>query len=213
MTHEVCGIVLAAAGSVTSEQRAGQSRPVDLDSKLCAGAIIRTSSASTAQIACLSNTLVQLSENTALEIDSVTLRKDGNETEDEMEARAVRCRLLNGAIHISHRGAEGVVDFIADTPQGTLRAKFNCMIRLAADRQKTRITCASGGVTFQPADGHPAFSVEAGFVFEWPSVSPTVVAAAESVAGQQEVLDALDVEQRLAALAKTRRAAMPWKVD
>jgi hypothetical protein len=213
ITHEVCGTVLSAEGSVTNEQRSGPSRPLDLNSKLCAGTIIRTSSASTARIACLSNALVQLSEKTALEIDSLTLRKDGNETEDEMEARAVKCRLLTGAVHISHRGSEGVAEFVAATPHGILTAKFNCMVRLAVDGKTTRITCASGDVTFQPADGHPAFLVKAGFVSEWPSDAPAVVAAADSAAYQQELVEALDVEQRLGALAKDRRSAMPWKAD
>ena len=143
----------------------------------------------------------------------MTLRKDGNETEDEMEARTVKCRLLTGAIHISHRGAEGVAEFVAATPHGILTAKFNCMVRLAVDGKTTRITCASGGVTFQPADGHPAFAVEAGFVSEWPSSASIVVPAAESAAGQQEVVEALDVEQRLVSLAKDRRAALPRKAD
>jgi hypothetical protein len=210
-THEVCGIVLATEGSVTIEQRNGPLQPLDLNSKLCAGTVIQTSSTSTAQIACLSNALVQLSEKTALEIESVTLRKDGNETEDEIEARAVKGRLRTGAIHISHRGAEGVAEFVAATPHGILTAKFNCMVRVAVEGKTTRITCASGSVTFEPADGHPAFAVEGGFVSEWPCPAPVVVAAAESAAGQQEVIQALEVEQRLGALAKSRRAVMPWK--
>ena len=130
-----------------------------------------------------------------------------------MEARSVRCRLLTGAIHISHRGAEGVAEFIAATPHGVLTAKFNCMVRLAVDGKTTRITCVSGGVTFQPADGQPSFSVNAGFVSEWRSDAPTIVGAAESAAGQQEVVEALDIEQRLVALAKDRRVVMPWKAD
>jgi hypothetical protein len=87
------------------------------------------------------------------------------------------------------------------------------MVRLAVDGKTTRITCASGDVTFQPADGHPAFLVKAGFVSEWPSDAPAVVAAADSAAGQQELVEALDVEQRLGALAKDQRSAMPWKAD
>jgi len=212
ITHEVCATVLATEGSVEIDgQRASLPDSVKTRLDLCAGTIVRTSSGAQVQIACLPNALVHLSENSALKIESVTLRKDGNETDDEMEARAVRCRLMTGAMDLSHRGTEGVAELIASTPHGKLIAKFNCVVRVAVDEKKTRITCASGMVTFVPANGDAGVTVEGGFVTEWPSSTPMVAAPAENTSDQQALVDAFERAQRLEALLKARGASFPWK--
>jgi hypothetical protein len=209
-THQVCAVVLAVEGSVTADgQRVVAPSGTDRSVPACPGTILRTSADSKAQIACLSNTLVDLSENSTVEIVDLTLRKDGNETEDEMEARSVRCRFVTGTMTIAYKGAEGVSEFIAATPHGTLVAKFSCVVRLAVDNQTTRITCASGMVSFEPSNGRPAIWVEAGFVAESPARGTTIVPAAETAAGQQDVASALEVERQLATLAMARRATLP----
>lgn len=211
-SHQVCAVVLAVEGAVYADDRQIIApHGTDPGPPVCPGTVIRTSLASTAQIACLSNALVDLSENSIVEIVDLTVTKDGNETEDEMEGRSVRCRLASGIMTFAYRGAEGVSEFIAVTPHGTLVAKFNCVVRLAVDNQTTRITCASGMVSFQPSDGRPPVWVEAGFVTELPAHGSTVIPAAETAAGQQDVDSALEVERQLIRLAIARRATLPWK--
>ena len=211
-THQVCAIVLAAEGSVTADgQRIVAPPGTTGGSPLCPGTIIRTSENSSVQIACLSNTLMHLFENSTVEIDRLTLRKDGNETDDEMEARSARCRLATGTMTIAYQGAEGISEFIAITRHGTLTAKFSSVIHLAVDNELARITCASGMVSFEPSNGRPAVLVEAGFVAESTARGTTMVPAATTAEGQQAISNALVVEKQLAALAMSRRETLPWK--
>jgi hypothetical protein len=211
-THQVCAIVLAAEGSVTADgQRVASPSGTDSGSPLCPGTVVRTSADSSAQIACLSNSLVHLSENSTVEIGRMTLRKDGHETEDEMEARSVGCRLAIGTITIAYQGAEGVSEFTAVTPHGTLTAKYSSVVRLVVDNQTARITCASGMISFAPSNGRAPVLVEAGFVAESSARGTTLAPAATTAAGQQEVANALDIERQLAALALSRRETLPWK--
>jgi hypothetical protein len=203
---------MAAEGSVIADgQRIVAPHGTNRGSALCPGTIIRSSANSSVQIACLSNTLIHLFENSTVEIDRLSLRKDGNETDDEMEARSARCRLAMGTMTIAYQGAEGVSEFIAVTPHGTLTAKFSSVIRLVVDNEVTRITCASGMVSFEPSNGRPPVLVEAGFVAESTTLGTTIVPAATTTEGQQAISNALEVERQLAALAISRRETLPWK--
>lgn len=210
-THQVCGVVVAAEGAVTIDGQPvfvpeGTSR----GSQLCPGTILRTSTASTAQIACLSNTLLELAEKSTLKMDSLSLWKDGNETEDEIEARSMRCHFSAGTLTIAYHGAEGVSEFIAVTPHGILTAKFSCVARLVVDDQTTHISCANGTVVFEPSDGRPGIPVEAGFIAESSARETAIKPAAATAAGQQEITRSLEIERRLATSALARRATLPW---
>ena len=212
VSKEVCGLVLATQGPVEiSGQPAGPFRPADVRSLLCARTVVRTPAGSSAQLACLPNALIHLSQQSVFEINSLTLTKDGNETDEEVQERAVRCRLVVGAIDFSHRGAEGVAEFILSTTHGDLNAKFNCVAHVVVDDRKIRITCASGMLTFSPARGGKPVTVEAGFVSEWPSQEPAVPIAAKTASEQQTLIGAFDAAQQLESLAKERGAMVPWK--
>jgi hypothetical protein len=204
-THEVCGSVLETRGSV-EQMPAGQ--PVGPGSTLCRGTTIRTGSDASADVALLANALVHLLPQTSLEVTSLTLRKDGNETDDDIEARAVNCRLSSGSILISHRGAEGVAEFAATTPHGTVIGKFSCLALIAVDAQRTRITCANGMMTFLPGGYGASVEVAPGFSLDWPSAS-VAVRAAESSRGQEEIAQGFELESRLEALLKTRAFSAP----
>jgi hypothetical protein len=117
--------------------------------------------------------------------------------------------LATGTTTIAYQGAEGVSEFVAVTPQGTLTAKFSCVVRLVVDSQTTRITCANGSAAFEPAEGRPSVLVEAGFVAESTAGGTVVVAATATAAGQQDVTSALEVERQLATLALAKRATLP----
>jgi FecR protein len=211
-THQVCAVVLATEGTVTAEgQRITSPQGADPGARLCPGTSIQTSVDSRARIACLSNTLIDLSENSTLGFERLTLTKDGNETDDDVEARGARCRIGNGKITIAYRGAEGVSEVIVLTPHGTMTAKFSCIVRLKVDDKKTRITCASGSVAFEPWDGHGSVVVEAGFVAELPANGAAIVPATATTEAQQEVTAALESERQLATLVLSRRATLPWK--
>jgi hypothetical protein len=208
-SHDVCGIVLAANGSVTIAEEHAPARAVDPGSTFCAGTILRTSVTSSAQIACVASTRIQLSAETELELNRLTLRKDGNETGDEVDARQIRCRLPTGLVYVSHQRPWGSAELTIVTPHGTFTANSDCLVRMQVNSQAVRITSARGTSGFQPGDGQPAVEVKAGFICEWPSSQPEPVVAANDAAGQQEIAELFAAEERLNALATARRSAPP----
>ena len=208
-THDACGLVLAVDGSLTIADQRGPANPVGPGSGFCAGAVLHTSASASAQIACFANTLVHLLGETDFELDRLTLRRDGNETADEVEGRKIHCRLPAGLIYLSHLRPWGSSELIIVTPHGTLTASSDCLIRVRVDDRRIRITSARGNCSFQPASGQSAVAVEAGFLCEWPSAEPGPVIAANEAAGQQEIAELIAAEQRLNALAVTLRSAPP----
>lgn len=206
ITREVCATVLDADGVVELKERSADSfHPIDRHFVLCAGTNIRSSPGSSAEISCFPNALIHLSEKTTLTIESLTVRKDGNETDDEVENRSAHCHLVAGTVDFSHRGTEGVAEFIVATSHGKVIAKMNCVARIRTDERKVRVTCASGMLTIISGNGSSAQTVEAGFVAEWSSKAPIMItAAAESSSGQHDVTEAFDAGQRLEALRKAR---------
>jgi hypothetical protein len=211
-SHDVCGVVLAVNGSVAIAEARAPARAARPGSAFCAGAVLRTSANSSAQIACPASTGIQLSEETELELQRLVLTKDGNETGDEVEARQLHCRLASGLIYLSHHRPWGSAELTIVTPYGTLTANSDCLLRLKVDDKKIRITSARGTSAFQPADGQPAREVAAGFILEWPSPDPAPMAAANDAAGQQEIAQLFAAEERLNALAIARRLAPPpWE--
>ena len=208
-THEVCGTLLDSQGLVelvTAPKSAVE--PATAASNLCAGATLRTGPTATADVALLANVLLHLSPQASLEVTSLTLRKDGNETDDDVEERAAKCRLASGSVIVSHRGAEGVAEFAAATPHGTVIGKFSSLALLAVDPQRTKITCANGWMTFVPAGHDKGIVIAAGFSLDWPSAS-VPVRAAESSTGQEEIAQAFELESRLETLLKTRATSAP----
>ena len=211
-THDTCGLVLSVDGSLTIAEQRVPARAVGPGSAFCAGAVLRTSASSSAQVACLANTLVQLLAETDFELDRLTLRRDGNETADEVEARKISCRFPAGLIYLSHFRPWGSSDLTIATPHGTLTASSDCLVRVRVDDRMIRITSARGVCGFRPANGLPAVAVEAGFLYQWPSAEPAPVIAANEAEGQREIAELITAHERLTTLARTLKSAPPpWR--
>lgn len=207
----VNAILLAMHGTVSVQSdRYSPEIPLDKSATLAVGAIVRTENASDASIALLPNALVRLTENTKLEILSLSLAKDGNETEDPMLDRFAHVKLWRGAIFLSHqRWGTARAEFRITTSQGEATTGALAIGKLEAGNHHVRLTSVSGQILFLPREGKKAEQIPPGNVAEWNSGAPSLVSAATDRLGQEDSQLALEVDQGLRALVVQRRNVLP----
>ena len=163
-------------------------------------ALIQTSANSRTAIEILPNILIQLEHDTGIEIVRIAVTKDGNETGNAMRGRSAAIKFLAGRAFVSHTWGEASSGFTVATPQGDLVTNSNSLYCLESDERRTRITCVNGTVRFQPHDASAASSIRGGFLGEWPSPTTGIIAAETDTRGQDDLQEALAVEQKLRRL-------------
>ena len=184
--------------------------PLDGNATLAVGAIVRTESASDASIALLPNALVRLTENTKLEILSLSLAKDGNETEDPMLDRSAHVKLWRGAIFLSHqRRGTARAELRITTSQGEATTGSLAIGKLEAGNHHVRLTSVSGQIVFLPREGNKAEQIPPGNVAEWNSGVPSLAPAATDRLGQEDSQQALEADRELRALLLQKRNVLP----
>jgi hypothetical protein len=207
----VRAIVLAVEGSASVQSdSASQELALTSNASLDVGAILRTNSASRVSIALLPNALVELGETSKLEILSLALMKDGNETQDPMRDRFGHIKLWRGAIFLSHERRDTArAEFRITTSQGEAMTGATNLCKLEVGNHHARLTSVSGQILFQRRESNKAEQIPPGNVGEWNSGVATLVPAATDRLGQEDLREALEVEQKLRELMRQRRNTLP----
>ena len=201
ITRNALATVLSTEGTtVIRPSGRGQSSPLLPGAHPGGGAIIQTSASSRAALEILPNILLQLDHDTGIEIVRIEVTKDGNETGNDMRARHAAVRLLAGRAFVSHVWGEASSGFTVVTPHGELVTNSNSLYCVESDEHKTRVTCVTGTVRFQPSDGSAAMAIRGGFLAEWPSPTPGVIAAETDARAQEDLQETLDAERNLRRL-------------
>ncbi len=209
-TAESLATVLSTEG--TAEISSGQGRsfallgPTDHPGK---GTVLRTTSGSRVVLAPLPNSVVQLEGDTTLEIVRIALTKDGNETGNDMRSRYVDLKLTSGRILATHAWGEATARFTVATAHGQLIVASNALFWVESDAARTRITCASGSVGFQPKEASSTARISSGFVAESSGTTVNVTPADADPLSQERVVEALQLEQQLRDLATRNRNLLP----
>ncbi len=207
----VCAVVLERHGTVSVQpDRSSPELPLTSNASLAAGAIVRTENGARASIALLPNALVQLTENTKLEILGLTLAKNGNETQNLMQDRFAQVQLWRGAIFLSHeRNDTARAELRVATSQGDAMTGASALCKLEADNDHARLTCVSGQILFHRNESTKAEGIPPGNVAIWNSGIGTLVSVATDRPGQEDVSEALEVEQKLRDLRRAQRDVLP----
>jgi hypothetical protein len=150
--------------------------------------------------------LLQMRENTDLQIGDVALTKDGNETDDGIRERVARVKLNHGSILTL---LDPAARFTIATPRGTIDVTPGCLLILQTDRTKTRLTCARGRIHLKRLDGTD-LAVEAGYVLESTGSHTAVKPAADDSLAQSEIATATTAEQELRELQSRQSAHAPF---
>lgn len=177
-------------------------------SLLGVGALARTGTSGTLSVAFLPNALADLSENAELQIDNLTLTKDGNATRNDVSSRVVRLRMLRGTMHASfNRLRDSKADLAIGTPHGVVTANSDGIFFVNVDDRRTRVVCVYGMITARigPTD----FLIEAGYFLEFPSSHLSPRAAEDDEQAQREVISTIDADHALQDLAGRQRLRRP----
>jgi ferric-dicitrate binding protein FerR (iron transport regulator) len=161
------------------------------------GDIVRTSEGASLNMMLIPGVLVQLPEKSEINLEELTLTKDGNETAGGMLDRRASVRLNHGAIvALFSQSARKRTNFRITAAQTRLRPDADCLFSVWTDGTMTRVTCGRGDVNFS-VEQQPPVKIDAGYFSEWPSTSKEPKVATADPVAQSDVKKALDVELEL----------------
>jgi hypothetical protein len=209
-TREVSSTVLVVDGQASLDRGSGgKVVPLAFDSHPGRGDIIETQAEGRASLSLLPNVLVQLERGARMKIIRLETTKDGNETGADIQARVAEIELNKGRILVSHSWGEALARFRLVTPQGEATTPSNALFIVQAEQQKTRITCASGWLEFRPTGADNGTRVPPGSTGEWPSAGSNITPAETDPVAQEDLQQAIEVEQLLRKLAAQKRNSLP----
>jgi hypothetical protein len=172
------------------------------------GSTIETRGSSRLALSLLPNCLVQVSSRTTVEIGRLALTKDGNETAGAIRERRAELKLKTGRVIVSHQWGQARAQMRISTPHGDAVTPSNALFCVEADAEKTRVTCATGWIEFQPRTGS-AVQIPPGSSGEWTSSESRIVAAETDPHSQENLQDALEAEEQLRAQMAQRSNLLP----
>jgi hypothetical protein len=187
----------------------GTSRPLTKDLHPGGGDVIHVAATSRAALSLLPNVLVQLDRGARMEIVRLALTKDGNETGNDIRSRFAEIKFGNGRLIASHVWGEALARFSVVTPHGEVATPSNALFVVESEPGKTRVTCASGWVEFQPTGTGAGIRVPPGSVGQWPSAASNLTQADADPVAQQDLQEAVETEQILRKLSAERRDVLP----
>jgi hypothetical protein len=197
--------VLAVNGTAEVRQKGdSEFHEITQASLFGAGSLVRTGTSGTLRLVFLPNALADLSEKTELQINELTLTKNGNATRNDVRERVVQLQLLRGTMHTSfNRLQDSKSDLSVKTAHGELTASSDCIFFLNVDDRRTRVVCVYG--TLATRVERTDFSIEAGYFQEFPSSHLSPRAAEDDEQAQREVASTIDADQVLQDLAARER--------
>jgi hypothetical protein len=172
-------------------------QPVTLKSSIQSGDTVRSSDGATIDFALIPAALAQLTGDSEIKIDELSITKDGNQTAGGMRNRSARIRLNRGKVIVlftpSDRSAS---QFAVTTGQLTIKPDSDCVFCVWTDGKTTRVTCAKGHLN-APADAQAPVTVTAGYFQGWPTTRKTPVPATEDASAQIDITESVEAERRL----------------
>lgn len=187
----------------------GRLIPLTADFHPGRGDVLETPEASRAGLCLLPNLLVLLDRGARMEIIRLALTKDGNETGGDMEGRFAETKLSNGRMIVSHSWGEARARFSLATSEGEVTTPSNALFVVQSEQRQTRVTCASGWVEFRPSSAANATRIPPGSVGQWSGTAPSLSKAEADPVAQEDLQQAIEVEQMLRGLAAPKRNALP----
>jgi hypothetical protein len=209
-TREVSSTVLFVDGGPTIDRGShGNLIPLKADFHPGRGDALETPGASRAGLSLLPNLLVLLDRGARVDILRLALTKDGNETGNDMRGRFAEIKLSRGRIFVSHSWGEAQARFSLTTSEGEITTPSNALFIVQSEERKTRVICASGWIEFRPASATTATRIPPGSVGQWSSGASSVTNADTDALAQEDLQQAVEVEQMLRGLVASKRNVLP----
>lgn len=196
ITRSTATTVFSVKGNVVfGNAERNDFRQVTTKSKIRSGDTVRTSDGGSVSLALTPGAFVQLSGNSEIKIERLSLTKDGNETAGGVAERRAAIRLNRGKIVslFSHSDAS---EFSVTTDQVLLRPDSDCLFSVSTDGTTTRVACGRGELSV-PGGDRATTKIVAGYFSQWPTAAKEPMAAITDARAQMDVKTALDVEPEL----------------
>ena len=210
--REVSGAVLSITGTANGTIE-GKTNRLTNGSRIELGERIVTAKGSRTDLMLLPGLLIELEEETEIEITQLYFSKDGNELIDTPELRKARLALSRGALLASVRRGRTRTQLFVETKAGVLSGGSGRTFRIETSGNKTRVMCVRRRTSFQAAKGGAPVKIGAGYFEEWPTGAAGPQPAAEAgPQAQTEVTKILEAEKQLRLLERQQRSAFtPWR--
>ena len=198
ITRSTVTVVFFVKGNVVfGNAERNDFQPVTPKSKIHAGDVVRTSDGALINLGLIPGAFIQLSENSEIKIEDLTLAKDGNDTAERVLDRRAWIRLNRGRIvSLFTQSDRTASEFGITTGQVTLRPNSDCLFSVWTGGTTSRATCVRGEVSAS-TDGQPPLKIAAGYFAQWPTASKEPIAASADASAQKDIKMALDVEPEL----------------
>ena len=172
-------------------------QPVTPKSKIQAGDTVRTSDGASINLALIPGAFVQLSGNSEVKIDELTLTKDGNDTAGGIIDRRASIRLKRGTmVSLFSHSDTAPSEFEISTHQVTIKPDSDCLFSVWTDGSTSRVAGGRGEVG-AVGDTQAPLKIAAGYFAQWPAALKQPIAAIGNATAQMEIKTALDVELEL----------------
>jgi len=172
-------------------------QPVTLKSRIHGGDTVRSSHGASINLALIPAAFAQLTGDSEITIDELTITKDGNQTAGGMRARNARIRLDRGKVIVLFTPSDNTTSqFAVTTAQLTIKPDSDCLFSVWTDGKTTRVTCTKGKLN-APTDAQTPITIGAGSFQQWPLMRKVPVAATENASAQIDITESLEAEQRL----------------
>jgi len=198
ITRATAATVFFVRGNVVfGDAERNDFQPVTSKSKIHAGNVVRTSDGASINLALIPGAFVQLSGNSEIKIEDLSLTKDGNETAEGVLDRRAWIRLNRGRIvSLFSHSDRSASEFSVTTGQVLLRPDSDCLFSVWTNGTTSRAACGRGEVSAS-ADAQPPLKLAAGYFSQWPTVSKEPIAATANASAQMDIKTALDAELEL----------------
>lgn len=198
ITRSTVTVVFFVKGNVVfGNAERNDFQPVTPKSRIHAGDVVRTSDGASINLGLIPGAFIQLSANSEMKVEDLTLTKDGNDTAERMLDRRAWIRLNRGRIvSLFMQSDRTASDFGITTGQVTLRPASDSLFSVWTDGTTSRATSARGELNAS-AGAQPLLKIAAGYFAQWPTASKEPIAASSDASAQIDITTALAVEPEL----------------
>jgi hypothetical protein len=197
-TRATAAMVFSVNGRVVfGNAERNKLQPVTLKSGICSGDTVRSSRDASIDLALIPAALAQLSGDSEIKINKLSITKNGNQTAGGIRDRTARIQLIRGKVIVLFTPTDkSDSQFVVTTGQLTIQPNSDCLFSVWTDGKTTRITCAKGKVS-APSDEQAPVTINAGYFQQWPIGDKTPAAATGNSSAQIDITESLEIEDRL----------------
>ena len=184
-------------------------QPVMLKSRVHTGDTVRSSHGASIDLALIPPALAQITGDSEIKIDELTVTKDGNQTAGGMRDRTARIRLNRGKVIVLFSPSDrSACQFTVTMGQLTIKPDSDCLFSVWTDGKTTRVTSSKGSVNAS-TDAERPVAIAAGYFQEGTGTRTMTGPATDKAAAQIDIRDSLEAEQRLQSEAAAWQNRLP----